>query len=163
MSDVKSRRIALILVPVLALIGAVASLSPSAAADDEPDTLFVSPLEVGRGLRAKLRLTNVSPAAGDIYDLTYTILDVKSGRLVAAFQNVPIRAGHTLEIDVGKVIDEQRAALELDLPPFRGAVTIIVLGSGGFTNVFGRTSVIANALQQRGAVTYPSHLRWEEN
>jgi hypothetical protein len=136
------------------------SLRPARAEDSK--VLYVSGMRIaGDKPIAKVRLTNTSPNAADVFTVHYTVRDPSAGIALSeagAGLGAQLLPGHVLEIDLGKVVSIWRTAHEVG--PYAGPIQFVAYGEGGFTLAFGPDTVHVEATQQEGAAVYEGVAQW---
>lgn len=157
-------RLALALLLVLgAAAAAVVAARPAARAQEAPWTLYVSGLRIGGKSRAVVRVRNTSGRSLDFYALHYTVRDVDGvalSRVGAGPSGAALRAGHTLDLDLGEIVDRYRA--EFGVGPFSGPVQFVAYSEDGpaATRPFGPDVVQVEAVQTEGRATYTAVVEW---
>jgi hypothetical protein len=152
-------RIAQVTALLVGLVVAGVALAPRAAAELEPGVAYVSGLQMGKGKKALLRVSNVSPAHVS-YELVYTVF-AEDGNVLAVFSGVPLPLDRTVELDVGKAVNARRAQINPEASSFTGPIQLIVQGTGGFgLNPFGRHTVALEAVQKRRSSTFEAAVQW---
>lgn len=110
---------------------------------------------------AFVRLTNTSPNAADIFLVHYEIHETSRGILLSApgagigAQLVP---GHTLTIDLGKVVTAYRKAHEVG--PYTGTVHFQAVAEGGAFRTFSPDTIHVESTQIEGAATRDAVVQW---
>lgn len=161
-------RYALVLLAVLAAATAAAALvavrsEPAEAAGIA--TLHVTGLDIGKKESAIVRLHNTSTHASDVFSVHYTVFahDTLFDNPVAlslpgAGNGAQLRAGDTLELDLGEIVAAYRArqgAGTWDAP-----IRFVAFGTGGNFERFGPETIVAEALQTRRGATYQANVHW---
>lgn len=148
---------------VLACGAVLVFLSRPAAGAAEAGALFVSGMQIGAGNRALLRLTNVSPNRGDLYDVRISVFEPTAGRQInSPTDNLfSLFVDDSHEFDIGAIVQQHQASLgDAGNTRYRGPVEVIVSGSAGAVNPFGPDTISATAVQTERRATYATHLRW---
>lgn len=155
-----------VLVGLCAALGAtaisLARVPRQAAAQEQTRTLYVTGLHIGGKTRAVVRLTNTSPNAADAFALHYTVQAANAGESLslpgAGVSGAPIYNGHTLELDLGAIVNAYRASR--DAGPFTGPVRLVAFADDGAYLPFGPETVHVTAVQTEGAARFEPLVQW---
>jgi hypothetical protein len=141
-------------------VAALWSLRPARA--QTPRLLAISGMRIVRDKPiARVRITNVSPDAADVFFLHYTIRDTSAGIALSepgAGDGAQLIPGRAIELDLGKIVTNFRASREVG--PYTGTVQFVAFAEGGFTHEFGPEIIHVEAVQTEGAAIYDGVVAW---
>jgi hypothetical protein len=157
------RLIALAVVAALLTLAAILFATSGPVHADAAQSLYISGLRVAADKPVSIvRLTNTSPDAADVFYVHYTIHDAASGAAVsrlAAGDGAQLRAGRTLELDLGAIIAQYRQSLDVT-STYSGAVQLTAYGEGGYYHSFGSGVIHVEVEQHEGAAIHDGAVQW---
>ena len=155
-----TRNLALVALSAIAALVAASQVVPARA--QSAQILYVSGLRIdGSKPIAKVRLTNTSPNAADAFNVHYTIRETGAGIAlseVGAGLGAQLLPGHSLELDLGKIVALWRAAH--DVGPYKGDVQFIAVAEGGYFREFGPDTIHVAATQVEGRALRDAVEHW---
>jgi hypothetical protein len=139
----------------------VATLRPVHA--DAAQALYISGLKVAGDKPVSIvRLTNTSTYAADVFHVHYTIHDAAGGVAVSspgAGDGAELRAGHTLELDLGAIITQYRLSYDITTP-YSGDVQFTAYGDAGYFSSFNSGVIHVEVEQHDGAAIHDAAVQW---